>query len=127
MKIKGKKILIIDDEPSVGMLLQFNLRQAGFEVYTSDNPTDGMEIAEKKEIDLFILDISIPGMSGIDICKLLRQIPKYKKTPIVMISSKSDEETIEAANKAGASHYITKPFVFHEFAKKIATFILESQ
>ncbi len=118
-----KKILVIDDEPTVGMLLQFNLQQRGFEVYTADNASDGMEIAKNNTIDLFILDISIPGTNGIEICKLLRGNPKYSTTPIVMISSKSDEETIKISREAGANHYVTKPFVFKEFAKQIESYV----
>ena len=118
-----KRILVIDDEPTVGMLLQFNLQQKGFEVYIADNASDGMRVAQDTVIDLFVLDISMPGTNGIEICKLLRENPRYATTPIVMISSKSDEETINASKKAGATHYVTKPFVFKEFAEQIESYI----
>ncbi len=118
-----KRILVIDDEPTVGMLLQFNLQQRGFEVYTADNASDGMKIAENSDIDLFILDISIPGTNGIEICKLLRKQLKYSRTPIVMISSKTDEQTINLSKAARATHYVTKPFVFKDFAKQIESYI----
>jgi len=118
-----KRILIIDDEKSVGTILKFNLNQSGYTVLSTYNPTEGIEMANNMEIDLFILDVAIPGMNGIDICAYLRGIPRYAETPILMISSKSDIETHGAAQRAGANEYILKPFPFELLSDKIKQYL----
>ena len=118
-----KKILIIDDEKSVGTILKFNLGQSGYTVISTPNPTEGIEIAHSKKIDLFILDVAIPGMNGIDICTHLRGIPHYAEIPILMISSKSDKETQNAAKRAGANEYILKPFPFELLSDKVKQYL----
>ena len=114
-----KNILVIDDERTVGMILQFNLRHTGYNVFTAINPTEGIEIAMRDKIDIFILDVSIPGMNGIEICKYIRNMEQYRETPILMISSLSDDETKDSAREAGASRYITKPFTFDNLSAEI--------
>jgi len=118
-----KQILIIDDEKSVGTILTFNLNQSGYTVLSTHNPTEGIKIAHRNKIDLFILDVAIPGMNGIDICTHLRSTLHYAETPILMISSKSDKETQDAARKAGANEYILKPFPFELLSDKVKQYL----
>lgn len=114
-----KKIIIIDDEPSVGTLLKINLKQKGYSVATAESGVEGIAKAEAEQFDLIILDVALPGMNGIEICQTFREIKNYLEVPIVMISSRSDNLTIEQTQRAGASDYLVKPFTFEELIQKI--------
>lgn len=114
-----KKIIIIDDEPSVGTLLKINLKQKGYSVATAESGVEGIAKAEAEQFDLIILDVALPGMNGIEICQTFRKIKNYLEVPIVMISSRSDNLTIEQTRCAGASDYLVKPFTFEELIQKI--------
>lgn len=116
---KQKKIIIIDDEPSVGTLLKINLKQKGYSVATAESGVEGIAKAEAEQFDLIILDVALPGMNGIEICRAFREIKDYLEVPIVMISSRSDNLTIEQTRRAGASDYLVKPFAFEELIQKI--------
>lgn len=114
-----KKIIIIDDEPSVGTLLKINLKQKGYSIATAESGVEGITKAEAEQFDLIILDVTLPGMNGIEICRAFREIKNYLEIPIVMISSRSDNLTIEQTRRAGASDYLVKPFTFEELIQKI--------
>ncbi|NOY07259.1 MAG: response regulator [Spirochaetes bacterium] len=118
-----RKILIIDDEKSVGTILRFNLGQSGYSVLSTQDPTAGLQLAQNQKFDLFILDVAIPGINGIEICSHLRNMPQYKDTPILMISSRTDTETKNAARNAGANEYIAKPFPFEKLADKVKEYL----
>ena len=118
-----KNVLVIDDERTVGMILRFNLKHTGYNVFTAINSAEGIEIAKRDRIDIFILDVSIPGMNGIEICRYLRSMREYRNTPILMISSHSDDKTRNSAREAGASRYITKPFTFDELSAEIESLL----
>ncbi|HEB11396.1 MAG TPA: response regulator transcription factor, partial [Spirochaetales bacterium] len=89
-----EKILIIDDEPSVGTLLKINLKQKGYSVATAESGVEAIAKAEAEQFNLIILDVALPGMNGIEICRSFREIKNYLEVPIVMISSRSDNLTI---------------------------------
>lgn len=114
-----KKVLIIDDEPSVGTLIKINLQRKGFAVETADSGVEGIGKARQERFDLVLLDVVLPAMSGIEVCKALRDTDSYEDTPIVMISSRSDGLTVETALAAGASGYLVKPFTFEELLRRI--------
>lgn len=115
----GKLVLVIDDENSVGTLLRFSLRQRGFAVETALSAGAGIERAAQRRFDLVILDVALPGIDGIEACRLLKALPGYEETPIIMISSRSDSVTIESARLAGAQDYLVKPFTFEELLRRI--------
>jgi len=114
-----KKIIIIDDEPSVGTLLKINLKHKGYSIATAESGVEGIAKAEAEQFDLIILDVALPGMNGIEICRTFRENKNYLEIPIVMISSRSDNLTIEQTRCAGASDYLVKPFTFEELIQKI--------
>jgi len=118
-----KKIIIIDDEPSVGTLLKINLKQKGYSVVTAESGVEGITKAEAEGFDLIILDVALPGMNGIEICRTFREIKNYLEVPIIMISSRSDNLTIEQTWSAGASDYLVKPFTFEELIQKIEDYL----
>jgi two-component system alkaline phosphatase synthesis response regulator PhoP len=112
-----KKVLVVDDEPSIVTLLKFNLEQAGFEVATAYDGNEGYAAALKEKLDFIILDLMLPGMDGMDICRQLRQ--EKVNTPILMLTAKSDEFDKILGLELGADDYITKPFSTREVVARV--------
>ena len=104
-----KKILIADDEPDILEIIQFNLKAEGFEVVTAKNGDEALEQARRHQPQLIILDVMMPGKTGIDVCNILRQQPEFKSTLIVFLSALSDESTELTGLESGADDYLTKP------------------
>lgn len=119
----NKKILIIDDEPHILELLKLNLEIYGYEVYTSDTGEGIMNIIKKINPDLILLDLMLPGISGIDICKEIRSNPELNRIRILIVSAKSEEIDKIVCLEIGADDYITKPFSLRELIARVgATF-----
>ena len=103
-----KKVLIVDDEPSILTLLAFNLEKDGYEVFTASDGLEGYELAISNPFDFIILDLMLPSMNGIDVCKRLRQ--EKIETPIMILTAKDDEFEKIIGLELGADDYMTKPF-----------------
>ncbi|HNK28763.1 MAG TPA: response regulator, partial [Ferruginibacter sp.] len=88
-----KKILIADDEPDILEIIQYNLKNEGYEVAAAKNGNDALELAKRFNPDLIILDIMMPGKTGIEVCNLLRMQPAFSKTLIIFLTALSDETT----------------------------------
>jgi len=114
-----KSILIIDDETSVGTLLDISISQRGFRVKTALSGSEGIQKARQESFDLIILDVALPGMDGIEICQTLRETEGYEETPIIMISSRADSVTRQKASRAGASEYLVKPFTSEALLRQV--------
>lgn len=112
-----KKLLVVDDEPSILTLLKFNLEQSGFEVLTAENGNDALGIAVKEDLTLIVLDLMLPGMDGMDVCKTLRQ--EKINTPILMLTAKDDEFDKILGLELGADDYMTKPFSPREVVARV--------
>ena len=112
-----KKLLVVDDEPSILTLLKFNLEQSGFEVLTAENGNDALDIATTEDLTLIVLDLMLPGMDGMDVCKTLRQ-EKFN-TPILMLTAKDDEFDKILGLELGADDYMTKPFSPREVVARV--------
>lgn len=104
-----KKILIADDEPDILEIIQFNLKQEGYEVVTAKNGDEAIDRAKKTSPDLIILDIMMPGKNGIEVCNILRMMPAFSDTLIIFLSAMSDETTEIKGLETGADDYLTKP------------------
>ena len=104
-----EKILIADDEPDILEIIQFNLAVEGFEVITAKNGDEAIELAKKHLPDLIILDVMMPGKTGIETCNILRAQPAFKETLIIFLSALSDEGTEIRGLESGADDYLTKP------------------
>ncbi|MCM2675260.1 response regulator transcription factor [Alkalicoccobacillus plakortidis] len=113
----GKRLLVVDDEESIVTLLQFNLEQAGYEVETASDGAAGLELAKQNTFDLIVLDLMLPEMDGIDVCKQLR-ISKVQ-TPILMLTAKDDEFDKVLGLELGADDYMTKPFSPREVVARV--------
>ena len=105
----GKKILVIEDDPATLRLVDYSLRQEGYEIITASNGLEGIRKALAKSPDLVILDVMLPGMDGFEICYRLRSEPVTAKLPILMFSAKAQEIDKDTGIKVGADDYLTKP------------------
>lgn len=113
----SKVILVVEDEASIATLLKYNLEQAGFQVLTSHDGKEGLEMAIEKKPDLILLDIMLPTLDGIEICKELRS--QKKNVPIIMITARDDEFDTVIGLELGADDYITKPFSPREVIARV--------
>lgn len=104
-----KKILIADDEPDILEIIQYNLRNEGYEVVTAKNGNEAIDMAKKFQPDLIILDIMMPGKNGIEVCNILRLQPAFNDTLIIFLTALSDEGSEVKGLETGADDYLTKP------------------
>ena len=123
--MKGN-IFIIEDETSIIQLVQHNLEKEGFVVSSSTNGNDGLKELKKFEPNLLLLDWMLPDLSGIDVCKSLRRDKNYKNLPIIMLTSKGEEEDKVKGLESGVDDYITKPFGFNELMARIKALLRRS-
>lgn len=104
-----KSILVVDDEHDLLDLLEYNLKKEGFKVYLADNGEKGINLAQKHQPDLVLLDVMMPEMSGFEVCEALRQDANIKRLPIIFLTAKDDEASEVEGLTIGADDYITKP------------------
>jgi len=103
------KILFADDEPDILEIVSFNLEKEGYEVIQAKDGQQAMDLCKLHRPDLIILDIMMPYKTGIEVCNLLRQLPDFRTTPIVMLTALSDEASQIKGLDTGADDYISKP------------------
>lgn len=106
-----KKILIIEDEESIGELIEFNVEKSGYKCSRVDSAEKALARLEKGErFDIILLDLMLTGMDGLDFCKIYRAEKSYPQVPIIMLTARSEEADIVSGLEFGANDYITKPF-----------------
>lgn len=103
-------ILIVDDEEDIRELVRYNLAKAGYQVSTAATGEEGLLLAQQIRPALIILDIMLPGIDGLEVCRRLKADLNLKKTPIVMISALGEEKDIVNGLELGADDYVSKPF-----------------
>src|SRR5687768_14009409 len=109
MEVKGKTVLIADDEPDILEIISYNLLREGYDVITANNGIEAIEKAKQIHPALIILDIMMPGKTGIEVCRHLRSIPDFQQTFIIFLTAlNSDVSHIEGL-EMGADDYLTKP------------------
>jgi len=111
------RILVIEDEPDLALGLRRNLEFEGYEVVTKDNGRDGLEYAANDQTDLIILDVMLPFMSGMEVCRNLRS--RGIETPIIMLTVRNQEVDKVLGLEIGANDYVTKPFSIRELLARI--------
>ena len=121
-----KRILIVDDEEHILELLEYNLEQEGYEPIKADTGEKAIEILEKEEVDLVLLDWMLPGINGIDVLKNIRSSDKINKLPIILLTAKGDEISKVVGLEVGADDYLTKPFSIHELFARIKAVLRRS-
>ena len=110
--ITNKKILIIEDDKDIRDLISFNLSKNGYKTILSKDGEKGIEKAKNEKPDLVLLDLMLPGIHGLDVCKILKTDSSLNKLSIIMLTALGQEEDIIKGLEAGADDYITKPFSF---------------
>ena len=106
----AKQILIVDDEPNVVMPIQFLMEQQGYRVMIAERGEDALDLVYQYKPDLVLLDIMLPGISGYEVCEIIRLNPNYRNVKIVFLTAKGREVEIAQGLALGADAYITKPF-----------------
>lgn len=114
-----RKILIVDDEAHIVELLAMNLRQHGFETRTASNGLAVLDLAVTERPDLILLDLMLPGLSGLEACRILRSDPRTATVPVIMLTAKSEESDKVIGLGIGADDYVTKPFSLRELVARI--------
>ncbi|TKC15770.1 response regulator transcription factor [Robertmurraya kyonggiensis] len=120
-----KKVLVVDDEQSIVTLLQYNLQQSGYEVITAMDGEEGKNLALSENPDFIILDLMLPKLDGIDVCKQLRQ--QKVSTPILMLTAKDEEFDKVLGLELGADDYMTKPFSPREVIARVKAILRRIQ
>jgi DNA-binding response OmpR family regulator len=111
------RILIVEDEPDLRKGLEVNLTREGFKVFQAGNGETGISMVIKHNPDLILLDLMMPGMNGIDVCRAIRR--RGIETPIIMLTARSDEIDRVVGLEVGADDYVTKPFSVRELVARI--------
>jgi DNA-binding response OmpR family regulator len=104
------KILIVDDDPSVCSSIERVLRPEGYCIQSANSGAEAIQKAQAQGPDLVLLDIAMPGLDGLELCRRLRDNPSTAITPIVMVTARYEEEVVASAIESGADDYIVKPF-----------------
>lgn len=117
--LKKKRILIVDDEPTIIEMVQIRLEVAGFDVLSAENGQEGLEKVRREKPDLVILDIMMPKMNGYQVCRELKKDEATKKIPVILFSAKSQESDKFWGEECGADAYILKPYEIEELLAKI--------
>jgi len=122
-----KRILVIDDEEDILELLDYNLIKEGYRVFLASDGTDGIRIIREKHPDLIILDLMLPGLDGLDVCRIVKNDKTLADIPIVMLTAKGEEEDVIAGLELGADDYITKPFSIHILLARLRAVLRRSK
>ncbi|BCJ50763.1 hypothetical protein Asp14428_22380 [Actinoplanes sp. NBRC 14428] len=112
-------VLVADDDADIRDLVAFKLEQAGLEVVAVEDGQAAVEQARTRRPALAVLDVSMPGLSGIDVCRMLRADPATAGMLIIMLTARVQEQDVEGGFSAGADDYVTKPFSPRELVTRI--------
>ena len=115
----GKRILVVDDEPDVTELVSYRLKREGYDVVAINNPLEIIGIAREFQPDLFVLDIMMPELDGIQICQMIRADSVLKEIPIIFLTARTEVEDRIKGLETGADDYISKPFDTKELVLRI--------
>ena len=112
-------ILIVEDEKDIARMLEYNLKKEGFRTLAARNGESAVDNAGKERPDLILLDLMLPGMDGLEVCKALKNDKKASAIPVIMLTAKSQESDKVIGLELGADDYITKPFSPRELVARI--------
>lgn len=123
----SEQILIIEDEPDIRELISYNLQQAGFSVVGVDDGEAGLQQAEELRPQMIILDLMLPGMDGLEVCRLLKQRDSVRHIPVMMLTAKAEEVDRIVGLELGADDYVIKPFSPRELVLRVKAILKRSQ
>lgn len=121
------KILIVEDEANIRQLLRYNLEKEGFQVMEAIDGIQGLRTAQREKPDLVLLDLMLPGMDGLEVCRTLKGTPATSALPIIMLTAKAEEVDKIIGLELGADDYMTKPFSPRELIARIKAVLRRSQ
>ena len=125
MVFMAKQILVVEDDLDIGRLLEMHLTDTAYAVEIAKTGEDGLQCVLSKRYDLIILDVMLPGIDGLEICRQLRSLPTY--TPILMLTAKSSEIDRVLGLEVGADDYVTKPFSVRELLARVKALFRRSE
>lgn len=120
-----QSVLIVDDEPMARTLLRLMLVRAGFHVSEAEDGFDALEKIRKNQPDVILLDVMMPGMDGFAVCEKLRSESATAELPIIMLSAKTDLDSINKGLRAGATIYLTKPISPEELTQHVRDALIQ--
>ena len=123
----AKTILIVDDEKDIVELVAYNLEHEGFTVIRAYDGEKALELVKLKNPDLVLLDLMLPGINGLDICRIIRSKPEIAAMPIIMLTAKGEDIDKVVGLEMGADDYITKPFSVRELIARVRTVLRRSE
>ena len=121
------RILVIEDEPDIQQILEYNLREKGHKVFIAGKGEEGLRIAREKRPDLVLLDLMLPDIPGTEICKALKSDPNLRNTQVVMLTAKGEEIDRVVGFELGADDYVVKPFSVRELLLRVQAILRRSQ
>lgn len=120
-------VLIVEDEPDLAGVLEYNFKKEGFQVHVSYSGAEALKILEKyPSLDLVVLDLMLPDISGMDVCRQIRNSKQNRNTPVLMLTAKSEELDRIAGFEVGADDYVTKPFSVRELMLRVKAILRRS-
>jgi DNA-binding response OmpR family regulator len=122
-----RTILVIDDEPELRKLLDYNLSKAGYLVLTAAEGQEGLALARRQVPDLILLDVMMPGLDGLETCKRLRADPATASVPLIMLTAKGEEGDRVLGLELGADDYVAKPFGVRELVARVKALLRRSE
>ena len=122
----NEKIAVVEDDAAIRRVLALALKSAGYRVETADAGDVGLDLVQRTRPDLVLLDLMLPGLDGLTVCRRLRQAPETAAMPIIMLTAKGEERDVVAGLDAGANDYVTKPFSKAILLARIRAFLRTS-
>ena len=119
MEAMRERILVVEDEKDVREMIRLNLKAAGFDVVEAGNGAEALALAKNDPPKVIILDLMMPEMSGVEVCRALRRNPSTSRIPVLMLTAKSTEEDKVVGFEVGADDYVTKPFSPRELVLRV--------
>src|SRR5436309_623947 len=123
----AQKILVIEDEPDIRKLVQYNLTQEHFNVVEAEDGEQALSLLQREKPNLVILDLMLPGLSGLELCKMLRQRSDTEKLPVLMLTAKAGEADRIVGLEMGADDYLAKPFSPRELVARVRAILRRAE
>ena len=123
----GESILVVEDEEDILDLISYNLKQAGFSIIAVESGEEALEVASEENFSLVLLDLMLPGIDGLEVCRLIRAKPETKNIPVLMLTARTEEVDRIVGLELGADDYLTKPFSPRELVLRVRAILRRAE